>query len=80
MFKIYFMETITLQYTSSVKEKLMKFLDSFSKNELEILEEKDPRFEAAKAELQKDYEAYKNGETELMSLEDFEKEMDEILK
>ena len=72
------METITLQYSSSVKEKLMNFLESFSKNELEIINEKDTGFEAAKAELQKDYLAYKNGLTEMMTLEDFEKELNSL--
>ena len=67
-------ETITLKYTESVKEKLMKFLESFSKNEISIIEDTDASFEAAKAELHKDYEALKNGETEFMSLEEFEME------
>ena len=74
------METITLKYTESVKEKLMKFLETFSKNEISIIEERDARFEAAKAELHRDYEALKNGETELMSLEEFEKEMNLLFK
>ena len=47
-------ETITLKYTESVKEKLMKFLESFSKNEISIIEDTDASFEAAKAELHKD--------------------------
>ena len=68
-------ETITLKYTESVKEKLMKFLESFSKNEISIIEDTDASFEAAKAESHQDYKALKNGETEFMSLEEFEKEM-----
>ena len=67
-------ETITLKYTESVKEKLMKFLESFSKNEISIIEDRNACFEAAKAELHQDYQAVKNGETEFMSLEEFEKE------
>ena len=67
-------ETITLKYTESVKEKLMKFLESFSKNEISIIEDTDASFEAAKAELHQDYKALKNGETEFMSLEEFEME------
>ncbi|MGC4129785.1 MAG: hypothetical protein QM564_09565 [Bergeyella sp.] len=74
------MDTITLQYNTSVKEKLMKFLETFSKNELEIVEGKNTRFDETKAELQKDYLAYKNGETELMSLEEFEKEMNSLFE
>ena len=53
----------------------MKFLESFSKNEISIIEDRAAISEASKAELHKDYEALKNGETEFMSLEEFEKEM-----
>ncbi|MBN8622080.1 MAG: hypothetical protein J0L47_02920 [Flavobacteriales bacterium] len=68
-------ETITLKYTESVKEKLMKFLESFSKKTKFQSLKIDANFEAAKAELHQDYKALKNGETEFMSLEEFEKEM-----
>ena len=53
------METIILQYNQDVKEKLMKFLESFSKKELKIIDKKDERFEAVKAEINRDYLAYK---------------------
>lgn len=69
------METITLQYNQDVKEKLMKFLETFSKKELKIIEEKDERFEKAKAEVHRDYLAYKNNETELMELDEFEEKL-----
>ena len=68
-------ESITLKYTQSVKEKLMKFLGSFSKKTKFQSLKIDASFEAAKAELHQDYKALKNGEMELMSLEEFEKEM-----
>ena len=68
-------ESITLKYTESVKEKLMKFLESFSKKTKFQSLKIDASFEAAKAELHQDYKALKNGEMELMSLEEFEKEM-----
>ncbi len=76
----YIMETITLKYSEAIKEKLMKFLEKFSKSDLEFIEEEDTEFEKTKAELHKDYLAYKNGETTLMGLEDFEKEMDSVFK
>ena len=74
------METITLQYNQDVKEKLMKFLESFSKKEIQIIEEKDERFEKAKAEAEvhRDYLAYKNNETEFMSLDEFEEKLNAI--
>lgn len=72
------METITLQYNQAVKEKLMKFLETFSKKELQIIEEKDERFEKAKAAVHRDYLAYKNNETEFMSLDEFEERLNAI--
>lgn len=36
------METIRIEFQSNVKEKLIHFLNSFSKNELHIIEEKSP--------------------------------------
>lgn len=72
------METITLQYNQDVKEKLMKFLETFSKKELKIIDEKDERFERAKAEVQRDYLAYKNNETEFMSFDEFEEKLNAI--
>ena len=44
-------ETINLKYTESVKEKLMKFLESFSKKTKFQSLKIDASFEAAKAEL-----------------------------
>lgn len=72
------MKTITLQYNQDIKEELLKVLEKFSKKDLEIIEE-NPKFDQVKEELHKDYNAYKNGETKLVSLEDFEKELDSHL-
>ena len=46
-------ETINLKYTESVKEKLMKFFESFSKKTKFQSLKIDASFEAAKAELHK---------------------------
>ena len=73
------METITLHFESDIKEKLFSLLQNFSKNELKIVEESDA-FLKAKTELHKDYEAYMSGNGELLSLEESEKELDELLK
>lgn len=72
------METITLQYDQSVKEKLMNFLETFSNKELKIIDEKEEAFERAKAEVHRDYLAYKNNETEFMSLDEFEEKLNAI--
>lgn len=73
------METITLHFDSNIKEKLFSLLQNFSKKELKIVEESES-FLKAKAELHKDYEAYLNGNGELFSLEESEREIDELLK
>ena len=39
------METIKIEFQSNVKEKLIDFLNSFSKNELHIIEEDSPIIE-----------------------------------
>jgi hypothetical protein len=71
------METITLQFDQSIKEELLKVLEKFSKKDLEIIEE-NPKLDQVREELTRDYNAYKNGETKLLDIEDFEKQMNEI--
>lgn len=39
------METIKIEFQSSIKEKLIEFLNSFSKSELHIIEEDSPIIE-----------------------------------
>ncbi len=39
------METIKIEFQSSIKEKLIEFLNSFSKSELHIVEEDSPIIE-----------------------------------
>lgn len=66
------METITLQYSEAVREKLMNFLETFSNQELKILDDKDERFLAAKAELHADYAASLKPDAVFYSLEEVE--------
>ena len=73
------METITLQYNQDVKEKLMKFLETFSKKELKIIEEKDERFEKAKVEVHRDYEASLKPDAVFYSVEEAEKMLEESI-
>jgi len=70
------METLTLQYNQEIKEELLKVLKKFSKKDLEIIDEK--KFDQVREELHADYKAYKNGETKLQSIDDFEKEMNDL--
>ncbi|WP_310557057.1 hypothetical protein [Flavobacterium sp.] len=65
------METIKIEFQSSVKEKLIEFLNSFSKNELHIVEE-DKDFLETKKRLYESYQKLKNGETELYSFEELD--------
>ena len=74
---MYTMETITLQYNQDVKEKLMKFLETFSKKELKIIEENDERFEKTKAEVHRDYEASLKPDAVFYSVEEAEKMLEE---
>lgn len=71
------METITLQYNQDIKEELLKVLEKFSKKDLEIVDE-NPKYDQVKEDLQRSYNAYKKGETELQSIDDFEKEMNTL--
>lgn len=73
------METITLQYNQDIKEKLMKFLETFSKKELKIIEEKNERFEKVKAEVYADYEASKQPDAVFYTVEEAEKMLEESI-
>jgi len=70
------METITLQYTQAIKEKLMKFLETFPKKDLEIIVERSG-FDQVKEELQKDYEYSKSPDAIFYTTEELEKLFDE---
>lgn len=72
------METITLHFDSDIKEKLFSLLQNFTKKELKIVEVGES-FLKAKAEIHKDYEEYFNVNDELLSLEESEIEIDELL-
>lgn len=73
------METITLHFNQNIKEKLLQVLNSFSKSDLEIVQESQ-EFQDAKSEMQKDYQQYVIGNTKLMSVEESENELDELLR
>ena len=61
------METITIHFKKSVKEKLLNFLATFSENELEVSSE-NFEFEKAKKELHKDYEYSKREDAEFYTV------------
>ncbi|MEO8233995.1 MAG: hypothetical protein ABI549_01155 [Flavobacterium sp.] len=65
------METIKIEFQPNIKEKLIEFLNSFSKNELHIIEE-DNDFLETKKRLHESYQKLKNGETELYSIDELD--------
>ncbi|MBC7438482.1 MAG: hypothetical protein H7250_00660 [Flavobacterium sp.] len=65
------METITIEYQSNIKEKLIAFLNSFSKNELMIVEEKN-NFELIKSRVHQSYEKLKTGESKLYDIDELD--------
>ncbi|MEC4004624.1 hypothetical protein OX283_008150 [Flavobacterium sp. SUN052] len=70
------MESIHIEFQPNVKEKLLEFLNSFSKNELKIVEEENS-FEATKSLLHQRLKDLKEGKVNLISIEDYEKSLDQ---
>ena len=71
------METITIEYQSNIKEKLIAFLNSFSKNELMIVEEKfqndkDETFISYRDKLHSEVEKIASGESRLMDFDELD--------
>ncbi|MFP5436599.1 MAG: hypothetical protein ACLGH8_02325 [Bacteroidia bacterium] len=71
------METIHLRVNSKVYEHVMWLLKQFDRNDVEIVSEE---FLRNKAELEEDLRKINAGEMKMYSLEEFEKETDELLK
>ena len=74
------MKTITLHFSESIAEKLNDFLKTFSEKDLKIELGNDAQFLAAKKELRKDYDLYKNNENPLISVDDAEEEMNALFQ
>lgn len=71
------MESRTIHFDKSIKDKILKFLSSFSEKDLKISNTKE--FENAKKTVHEDYSEYKSGKSELQSLDEFEEEMKNFL-
>jgi hypothetical protein len=72
------METLQIEFQPNVKEKILAFLNSFSKNEVKITQE-DPTFEETKQLLNKRLEDLRAGKSELISIEEYEIMLDKSL-
>lgn len=68
------METLIIQYNQSIKEKLMKILNTFSKSELEIVESSEG-FEKLKREVQEDYAYMVSEDAEFLNYEEAKREL-----
>lgn len=72
------METIKIEFQPNVKEKLIEFLNSFSKNDLHIVEE-DADFLETKKRLHKSYQELKEGKSKLYSIDELETMLDKTI-
>jgi hypothetical protein len=59
-------------------QHLMWFLKKFSKNELQVIEAKDS-FKSIQNELRKELKEMDSGSMDMMDLEEFDKELDDII-
>lgn len=59
-------------------QHLMWFLKKFSKNELQVIEAKDS-FKSIQNELRKELKEMDSGSMDMMELEEFDKELDNII-
>lgn len=71
------METLIIQYNQSIKEKLMKILNTFSKSELEIVESSEG-FEELKREVQEDYAYMVSEDAEFLNYEEAKEELGKL--
>lgn len=75
------METIKIEFQSNVKEKLIEFLNSFSKSELHIVEEdnaiiKDESYWEHRNRLHREVEKIKSGESKLISFDELDAKLE----
>ena len=71
------METLIIQYNQSIKEELMKILNTFSKSELEIMESSEG-FEKLKREVQEDYAYMVSEDAEFLNYEEAKEELGKL--
>lgn len=71
------METLQIEFQPNVKEKILEFLNSFSKNELKIVEEeietvRDEVFLAHQKRLQKSLDDLNSGKAKLYDIDELD--------
>ena len=78
------METITIEFQPNVKDKIIEFLKSFSKNELHIVEENSPNVEDKSFEEYRDrlhlaVKKFESGESKSRSLDELDEYLEKII-
>lgn len=78
------METITIEFQPNVKDKLIAFLNSFSKSELHIVEEESPIIEDQsflkyRNRLHLAVNKFESGESNSRSLEELDAYLEKII-
>ncbi len=78
------METITIEFQPNVKDKIIAFLKSFSKNELHIIEEEKPiiedkSFEAYRDRLHLEVKRIESGESKLYDIDELDAMLEKII-
>jgi hypothetical protein len=78
------METLQIEFQPNVKEKILEFLNSFSKNEVKITQEKeqvleDDAFIAYRDKLHLEAKKVASGESKLRSLEELDEYLEKII-
>ena len=73
------MQTIRLRVNEKIYKNLMWFLNKFSKDELQIIEE-DKEFVAAQQELTNDLAALEEGKVQFIRLEELENDLEDTIR
>jgi hypothetical protein len=73
------MQTIRLRVNDKVYKHLMGFLNKFSKDELQIIEE-DQQFVSAQKEFRNDLELLEKGSSELIDLQQLEDALEATIR
>jgi hypothetical protein len=78
------METLQIEFQPNVKEKILEFLNSFSKNEVKITQEEeqvieDEAFISYRDKLQLEAKRVASGESKLRSLEELDDYLEKII-
>ena len=72
------METIRIQFQPNIKEKILKLLDTFSKEEVQILYD-DASFEENKKRVQASYKKLMSGESKLYDIDEIDDMLEKMI-